>query len=366
MKTLRNIIVSVVAMLIALPAIAQQKTSVQEIWTVYLNEGIPVEYYDAVPNIADFVYSFCKAHRGMRLTDEMENYLSVDGYRNADVQEHICDLKAGYVRLLFKSGADFQACYWNLPGGKKRVAVMLYDENDPAPYAFLRFYDYKAKDKDMFALAPMPVTEECDPTLVFYNLPRKGKDIDIIVRSSGSTGKYIFNGEESFTFDGSPECLGVEDGDGDLEGDGNLLYCILSSEEETPIITEEGQIIYSIPAGVYNIRLREPEEGMWRIVGYALDTAEEEYVIDTAYDGGLYITSDHLCLYTANYGNTPLKLYSMPDDDSPVVTIIVEGDSVVHPIGATEDYYWIHVVFGDYDGWIQITNLCSNPYTSCS
>ena len=146
MKTLRNIILSVAAMLIALPAIAQQKTSVQEIWTVYLNEGIPVEYYDAVPNIADFVYSFCKAHRGMRLTDEMENYLSVDGYRNADVQEHICDLKAGYVRLLFKSGADFQACYWNLPGGKKRVAVMLYDENDPAPYAFLRFYDYKAKE----------------------------------------------------------------------------------------------------------------------------------------------------------------------------------------------------------------------------
>ena len=128
MKAIRKSVLFLIMLAMATPLLAQQKTTVKEIWEDYINEAFPVKYYDVKPNIADFAVDFCQAHRGMPLTDELENFLSVDGYKNADVEKYICDLKAGFVRLLFKDDVrEIEACYWNLPSGKKRIAFMLYD-----------------------------------------------------------------------------------------------------------------------------------------------------------------------------------------------------------------------------------------------
>ena len=372
MKTIKNIILSVALLVAAMPVFAQQnKTTVQEIWDYYINESIKVEiYHEGNPNIADFAYAFAMAHWGMPLTNELSNYLSVDNYKSADVKEFVYDERAGYIRLLFADETrEVQACYWRLPNGIRRIAFMLYDPSDPTPYPLLRFYDYNASKKEMYALVPMPVTEECNPTTVFYQLPRKGKDIEIIHGPTGFTGKYVYAGDEGFRFEG-PDVLITDyaDGDGDMDGEQGLLYCILSSDEDIPVYSEEGVVVYKIPAGIYNVRLKEPEEGTWRIVGYALDTEEEEYVIDTDYQGGLYLKSDNLVLYTIHYDGSAVVVYSMPDDSSKIVTSIPE-ETYVRPVGATEDYYWIHIRWGDNGekhGWVQITKLCSNPYTTCS
>ncbi len=369
MKTVKRFFLAVTMLALSMPAFAQQnKTSVQEIWEYYINEALKVEcYHEGSPNIADFANTFALAHWGMPLTNELSNYLSVDNYKSSDVKEFIYDEKAGYIRLLFADEErEVQACYWNLPDGRKRVVFMLYDPNDPTPYPLLRFYDYNSKNKSMYALVPMPVTEECNPMRVAYQLPRKGKDIEIIDRPTGMAGKYVYIGNDGFRYEGPDVLLGDDaDGDGDMDGEQGLLYCILSSEEEIPVYSEEGVVVYKIPAGLYNVRLKEPEEGMWRIVGYALDTEDAEYVIDTDFNGGLYLMSDHLSLFTIHYDGSEVNLYSEPDDSS-AVTVSIPDESVVCPIGATEDYYWIHVMWGDKDGWVQITKLCSNPYSSCS
>lgn len=359
MKTLRSLFVSMALSVMALPMLAQQTTTVQEVWEEYIFESIPVEYYDAKPTIADFANAFTLAHWGMPLTNILGNYLSVDGYRNPAVDEFICDLKAGYVRLHFKDDRSaIEACYWNLPSGTKRVAVMMYDEDDPVPYPFLRFYDFDAKTKEMVALFPMPVDDQCDPTTLYYSLPRVGKDILITARESGMTGKYVYKGDDGFSFEGPEELLGV------TEGNADLLYCIVSSERPIPIYSENDKVVCYVPAGTYNVWLDEPEEGTWRIIGTVLDTADAEYVIKTSFEGGLYMKSEYLGLYTMNYDGPTVNLYAAPDEGSRVVTTI-PVDTYVTPIGAAEYFYWIHVRWGKYDGWISMPFLCSNAWTNC-
>ncbi len=338
---------------LAIPSKAQETNTTIEDISYDWDDEVPLLSQVAKPGIADFALAFATAHKGHSLTDEIIKRLTVKGYTN-DESEFTIDRKAGFLELNFISDGTVAAsmCYWNLPDGRKRVAVQLFDAYDPYPLPLLRFYDYDAKSNIMKALDSMPVDKEVDMSLCSISLPRVGKDIEIYPFRLDTPAKYEYAGLDGFRYKGPEELIS-----------GPSLGCYTGGSKEIPLYDAPGgKVVSSLPPETYIIGVISPKDGWWQIQGRLIWTIESSYLISET--DPLWIKADKIGLGTRNYGGETIELLAEPREGTKVTGKITEEVEVI-PIDATEDFEWIKVRWGKVTGWMRAEMLCSNPVTNC-
>ena len=90
-----------------LPAAAQgaQPWTIHGIAEHWSYEEVPVPEIKGRPGIADFAVAFADKYPGYVLTDEIKNYLTVNGHEGEDVDGFVLDKAAGYLGIDFVSDA---------------------------------------------------------------------------------------------------------------------------------------------------------------------------------------------------------------------------------------------------------------------
>lgn len=356
MKIRAFILVLAAIVTFAVPTRAQENTVTIEDISYEWDDEIPLLSQVAKPGIAEFALAFATAHKGHPLTDEIIKRMTVKGYAN-DESEFILDRKAGFLDLEFVSDGTVKAgmCYWNLPDGRKRVAVLLIDAYDPYPIPFLRFYDYDATSNKMKAVDPMPVDKEVDLSLCGIVLPRVGKDIEIYSFREEAPAKYEYAGLEGFRYKG-PESL----------VHGPALTCFTEGGDEEVLLMDApgGEALTGLPHDeTYILNVINPKDGWWLVQSRLIWTIDSSYLIYETEP--LWVKAEDLGLGTRNYGGETIELLAEPREGAKVTGKITEEACVI-PLDATEDYEWIKVRWGKVTGWMRAEMLCSNPVSNCS
>ena len=359
MKRTYQILSVVAALLLMRPAVAQESFTIAELRTEWGNEAIGLQSRPQKPGIADFVLAFAYGHQGMVLTDETIRQMTRENYVNEDVAEFTLDRRAGYMALRMVSDGtqEMEMCYWNLPAGTKRVAVMLQDVYDPDPDPFLRFYDYDADRNELVALNPPPVDIQLDHTLCHFHLPRTGKDIRILCHYTEDPAWYRYAGAEGFRYDG-PDYL--EPGPAEP-----ALGCYLISGKSKMNLryAPGGEVAVQVPPDIYVLSVAEPTDGWWRITGRMIWAVEGRNFFLPS--GPYWISATLLGLGLRNYGGEPVDLRTEPRDDAPVAGTVTEEAAEVTPLDVTKDFEWVKVRWGQVSGWVRSEMLCDNPVTNC-
>ncbi len=356
---MKQLILTVLILLCSLPLRAQDSFTIQELREEWGNEAIGLQTRPAKPGIADFALAFAYGHQGMVLTDELIRLMTGQNDEQEDVAEFTLDRKAGYLALQMVSDGlqKMEMCYWNLPDGRKRVAVMLHDIYDPDPYPFLRFYDYDVARNEMVALNPTPLDVQIDHTICNFQLPRIGKDIEIICRYTEDPARYEYVGLDGFRFDG-PDYLvpgPVEPGLG--------VFLISGKSEISLSDRPGGEVVLEVPPEIYYLSVVEPTNGWWRITGRMIWAVEGENFFLPS--GPYWINETKLGLGLRNYVGEPVDLRTEPRDDAPVAGTVTEEAAEVKPIDVTKDLEWVKVRWGKIEGWVRREMVCDNPVTNC-
>lgn len=359
MKRIYKTLFVAASLLLMQPALAQESFTIDELRTEWGNEAIGLQSRPQMPGIADFVLAFAYGHQGMVLTDETIRQMTRENYVNEDVAEFTLDRRAGYMALRMVSDGtqEMEMCYWNLPDGTKRVAVMLQDVYDPDPDPFLRFYDYDADRNELVALNPPPVDIQLDHTLCHFHLPRTGKDIEILCHYTEDPAWYRYAGTEGFRYDG-PDYL--EPGPAEP-----ALGCYLISGKSNMNLryAPGGEVAVQVPPDIYVLSVADPTDGWWRITGRMIWAVEGRNFFLPS--GPYWISATLLGLGLRNYGGEPVDLRTEPRDDAPVAGTVTEEAAEVTPLDVTKDFEWVKVRWGQVSGWVRSEMLCDNPVTNC-
>ena len=357
MKNLTYLLLSATLLLLMLPAEAQETITIKELREEWGNEAFDLQTKPAKPGISDFGLAFAAAHRGNVLVDELYRQLTVKGYKNEDA-EFILDPRAGYLSLqMVGDGTQtLEMCYWNLPDGRKRVGLLMFDVYDPDPLPFLRFYDYDAQYNELVAVNPMPVDVQLDHSKCSFHLARTGKDIEIYSYISDTVCKYVYEGVDGFSYEGPDELV--------PELATRYLYCYITVDNATVNLRDApgGRVAFQLKPDIYMLAVVDPVNGWWRVKEKYIDTMEEETVIG---DGPFWISASLLGLSTRNYDGSPVNLLAEPRTGAAVSGVITDEAATVTPVDATEDFVWIKVKCNDASGWIRVSELCDNPVTTC-
>ncbi|MFH2094919.1 MAG: SH3 domain-containing protein [Bacteroidota bacterium] len=127
--------------------------------------------------------------------------------------------------------------------------------------------------------------------------------------------------------------------------------------------TPGGEVIYELPAGNDYILYIVAKSGKWFKVT-EVDAIDE--IIKLPGNSG-WLHGSVIGFGTRNYGNEPISLYSKPDKNSEVVTVIKQ-ESFVSLLDVDGD--WVKVAWKnengfEFQGWIEQSWLCGNPLTNC-
>ena len=336
-----------------LPAAAQgaQPWTIHRIAERWSYEEVPVPEIKGKPGIADFAVAFADKYPGYVLTDEIKNYLTVNGHEGEDVDGFVLDKAAGYLGIDFVSDATLagEMCFWNVKNGRQRFAVKVADfVNDSMPWLFIYEYD-RAKG------ALVPHSEE--PVGFVYGfvlnfvLPRQGKDIEV-VNEYGPSDWIRFNDETGvFTFESSaPAAVG----------------CFISDKSATNVRNAPGgTVVGQIPnRSTYSLSVYNPTDGWWQILnGIVYEDMDGE---DIEFEGDVWVHGSVLGIGTRNYGGETLELRAEPREDAAVSGRITEADATVRPLDMTEDGEWVKVSWNGQTGWIDSYWLCANTLTTCA
>ena len=325
-------------------------------WTVHRiaerwsYEEVPVPEIKGKPGIADFAIAFADKYPGYVLTEEVKNYLTVTGYKGEDVDKFVLDKAAGYLSIGFVSDATLagEMCFWNVKNGRQRFAVSVADYvNDAMPWLFIYEYD---REKGVLVPHSEEPVDFVYGSVRHFNLPRQGKDIEV-VNEAGPSEWIRFNDETGvFTYESTAPVV---------------VACFISDKTATNVRNAPGgKVVGKIPKpGTYSLTICNPTNGWWQILnGIVSDDLEGNYI---EFEEDVWVHNSVLGIGTRNYDGQVLPLRAAPRTDAAVTGQITRVDVTVRPLDMTEDGEWVKVSWNGQAGWIEHSWLCGNPLTTC-
>ncbi|MBR1538056.1 MAG: hypothetical protein IJ636_00965 [Bacteroidales bacterium] len=369
---MKRILVIVLMLSVLVPLRAQdlKLTDIEETW---LNaEGpIPVKVTGKKPGIGDFATAFSKKYRDNVLVGKLYNYLTAD-FVDEEVADFDLDSRSGFVSIHLVSDATVQAemCYWNLPDGRQRIGVKLFNFYE-LPRPLLMFYDYDSKDGRMMPLHPTPVDCLPDFARCDFHLPKTGKDIRLYPEYEVEGEAWLrYDGLNGFVFDG-PDSIEMEFS---MAPGKAIVDCYITPGGSWANVRKGPSATSSVvarisPEGAYTLIVETPKAGWWHILDDRIYPAEAEDDADVLFLGGgqpCWIHHSVVCLDFV-YSGGDVKLYEEPSRKARVVATVSPGsEGVVHPLDVNSDGGWVKISCGDLIGWVRVETLCSNPLTTCN
>lgn len=323
------------------------------------------------PGIGDFAAAFSGKYRDNMLVGKLYNYLTAD-YADEEVAGFELDPRSGYVSISLVSDATVQAemCFWNLPDGRQRIGVRLYNYYELSR-PLLLFYDYDAKDGRMMPLHPAPVGLLPDFARCDFHLPQRGKDIRLYPEYEVEGEAWLrYDGFNGFVFDG-PDSIEMAYS---MAPGKAIVDCYITSGGAWANVrrgpTVNSDVVARIsPEESYTLILEKPTAGWWHILDDRIYPAESEDDTDVLFLGGgqpCWIHHSIVCIDFIFTDGKDVKLLAAPSYKADVTASIApSNEKAVHPLDVSSDGGWVKVVCGEASGWIRVENLCSNPLTTC-
>lgn len=296
-------ILAIASLLLFLLPLRAQDLTLNDIEETWLNAdgAIPVTVTGNKPGIGDFATAFSRKYRDNSLLDILYNCLTVKGYKNEDLDEFTLDARSGYMEINLVSDAtvNAQMCYWNLPDGRQRVGVKLLNYYE-LPLPLLLFYDYDRTDGRMMPLHPAPVDRLPDFSRCNFQLPQKGKDIQLFPAYEVDGEAWLrYDGLNGFVFDG-PDGIEMEYS---MAPGKPIVDCYILSGGSAANVrrgpTVNSDVVARIsPEESYTLILEKPTAGWWHILDDRIYPAESEDDTDVLFLGGgqpCWIRVENLC-----------------------------------------------------------------------
>lgn len=296
------------------------------------------------------------------------------------------DKRNGYF-YYFEEGAghvNYYVSYWNRKDGKKLV-IMSYDEGDfgkrikmqssmwgcMSSFSYgdsdevttdeainvdtgFRAFLYDEAKKQLVPLAAPPFNGFDNPVKKHYllMLPQKGKDIRVR-EEKGELGNYVYHTLKwnGMTFD--------------FVREGNVVASFYCTEGGVNIRTApNGKIVYTTPnTGSYGVDILKIENGWCLIDGSCIYEYEEATVVElNGSNAGYWVHSSCIGATGAGAG-APLR--SMPDEKGSA-QLLVDEDTLVEPVEMRGEWIKVRERKSKKEGWLKVSELCSNPLTTCA
>ena len=311
---------------------------------------------------------------------------SLDILSDDFLEPEMFDVKNGYFAFYEEGDGrmKYNASYWNRKDGTK-LFIVSYDncgympqatikkissrwgfynvvsmEDDPDMKYFydtgFRVYQYDETTKQLIPLDNPPFngwvqkqTNHC-----FLELPCKGKDIRIRDVRGEEDIRYHLLKWNGMTFDYV-----------DVANQYLDLYVMDKSGEATNIRNApNGKVVATLaPDGIYNLCIDKIQNGWCHI--------HNDEVLEFDSDGPRELKGSNSGYWIHNsvigasgLGAGGVTLYATPSDKSKVVFKSTDF-TAIHPVEIKGEWVKVYVGTTKTQGWMKISEICSNPVTNC-
>ena len=174
--------------------------AIRDVWA---DHPVQVENIDPNTRIRSFAKAFCSMYQEYRPNEAMVDYLKKPGNYTLEEKHYLTEdePRNGYIKCDMAWQFDYmtEMCYWRRPNGHQLVGVLMQVGHEGEQCdAVLLFYDFDPKTQLM---SPDLAIYESVMTIVgkhtgnvFFNLPKEGKDIDVMTVYWSEIDDFVYDG----------------------------------------------------------------------------------------------------------------------------------------------------------------------------